>query len=249
MGINSLDDSLKQNGFSDSFADVFGQWSIANVLNDTSANAKFGYTRDGLRDFHVAPTKVFNNISDNITFAASDDIKDWQERWYDVSQFTLGQKHILKIKFSSPSLESFYVPYLVFKSDGSQVLSVFRPSTKSDTLYILDIGQGVGRVLFMPIKTDKVSGFTASETAIPLTFTIERTDTFPQEVLTPFVTSSPLPSPTPLINATNFPLYGIPDGSLIRADGDYKYLCSQRPLASAYYQLQDFQFLLPVRFC
>ena len=72
----------------------------------------------------------------------------------------------------------------------------------------------------MPIKKDKISGFTSDEVAIPLALSVERTGAIPQEA-----TAIPTPSPsllTPMISAVNFPLPNIPDGSLIRADGDYK---------------------------
>ncbi len=85
IGIASINDAFKQNGFSDSFLDVFGQWTTANILNDTSVNPKFGYARDGLRTFHIAPTKTFSNLGDDINLVVSDAIKDWQGRWYDIS--------------------------------------------------------------------------------------------------------------------------------------------------------------------
>jgi len=220
VGMTSINDALKQNGFSDSFPDVFSQWMSANILNDTSVNSKFGYTRDGLKTFHIAPTKTFVNLGDDITFATSDMVKDWQGRWYDVSQFTNGGKSVLKINFSSPSLASFYVSYLVLKNDGSQTLSVFNPAIGSSTLYIGDIGTDTKRVILMPIKRDKISGFTPDETATSLVLSVERIATIPGEAAT---MPTPLPSSTPLaINTVNFPLPNIPDGSLIRADGDYK---------------------------
>ena len=218
IGIISLNEALKQNGFTDSFLDVFSQWMSANILNDASVNAKFGYTRDGLRTFHTTPTKTFSNLGDNITFAMSDVVKDWQGRWYDVSQFAAGSKNVLKINFSSPSLASFYIPYLVLRTDGSQDFSIFSPTVYSSTLYISGIGADVSKVFFMPIKRDKISGFISDETAIPLTFSIERTESAPQEIV---VVPSPPPS-FPSINAVKFPFPDIPDGSLIRADGDYK---------------------------
>ena len=220
VGIVSINDTLKQNGFSDSFLDVFSQWTAANILNDTSVNPKFGYTRDGLRTFHIAPTRTFSNLGDDITLAASDTIKDWQGRWYDVSQFANGGKGVLKINFSSPSVASFYVSYLVLKNDGSQILSVFNPAIDSSALYVSGIGTDVKEVVFMPIKRDKISGFTSDEVAIPLTLSVERIGAIPQEA-----TATPTPllsTPSPTINTVNFPLANIPDGSLIRANGDYK---------------------------
>lgn len=222
IGIASLNEALKQNGFVDSFADVFNQWAVANILNDVTASRKFGYIREGLRNFHVAPTKVFSNLGDAVTLAVSDIIKDWQSRWYDVSQFAAGQKKFLKISFFSPSLASFQVPYLVFKNDGSRTLFMFNPTVHLNTLYINNIGTDVNRVIFMPIKKDKISGFTADEPVIPLTISVERADFAPREsavspaILTPSVSS---PSPLPAVTES---IPSVPDGSLIRAENDYK---------------------------
>jgi hypothetical protein len=220
VGMASINDALKQNGFSDSFLDVFSQWTAANILNDASINPKFGYARNGLQTFHIAPNKTFINLGDNIALATSDMVKDWQGRWYDVSQFANGGKSVLKINFSSPSVASFYVSYLVLKNDGSQVLSVFNPAISSSTLYVSGIGTDVKRVILMPIKRDKISGFTSDETVMLLALSVERTAAIPQEAV---ATPTPSPStPTPTIDAVNFPLPNIPNGSLIRADGDYK---------------------------
>ncbi len=219
-GIASVNDTLKQNGFSDSFLDVFSRWTIAGILNDASSDPKLGYTRDGLKAFHIAPSKAFINLGDNVVLATSDAIKDWQGKWFDVSQFSTGGRDILKINFSSPSLASFNIYYLVLKNDGSQALFMFNPVPNSSALYVGGIGADVKEVVFMPVKKDKISGFTSGEIAVPLAFSIERTGTMPQEAI---ATPAPLPSsPTPTISAVNFPLPNIPDGSLVRADGGYK---------------------------
>lgn len=220
IGMASINDALKKNGFSDSFIDIFSQWTAANILNDTSVNPKFGYTHDGLRTFHVVPTKTFINLGDDITLTASDAIKDWQGRWYDVSLFAAGGKDILKINFSSSSVTSFNVYYIVVKTDGSQTLSVFNPAINSSALYVGGIGTDVKRIILTPIKKDKISGFTPDEAVVSLALSVERTGTIPQEAV---ATPAPLPSmPAPTISAVNFPLPDIPDGSLARADGDYK---------------------------
>jgi len=219
IGIASINDALKQNGFSDSFLDIFSQWTAANILNDASVNPRFGYVRDGLKTFHIAPTKTFSNLSDNVTLVLSDIIKDWQGKWYEVSQFANGGKNTLEINFSSPSLVSFNVYYLILKTDGSQTLSLFTPTVSSSGLYISGIGADVKKVLLMPVKKDKISGFTADETAVPLVLSVDRAESAPQEAV---IAPALIPTPAPPAAAIQFPLVGIPDGSLIRAEGDYK---------------------------
>ena len=218
-GIASLEDALAKNGFKDSFKDVFNSWLAANFLNDTSLNSKFGYSRGGMTNFHIVPSRVLNNLTDDVTFVVSDSIKDWQGRWYDISQFSPGKNNFLRINFSSPSLASFHVPYIVFKTDGSMTMGTFNPDSNANVLYLGQIGVDINRVLLMPVKQDKISGFGASETPVTLTFTVDRTASMSQSTL---VTPTSLPTPVvPMTTITN-PGPFLTDGSLVRARGDSK---------------------------
>lgn len=222
IGVSSLNEALAKNGSAASFNNVFSDWLIANFLNDASINPKFGYTRDGLKNFHVAPNKTFLNLSDDITMVTSDSIKDWQGRWYDVSQFAPGQNGFLKIKFSSPSVTSFYIPYIIFKTDGSRIPSVFNPAYNSDTLYLGEIGKDLNRMVFMPIKKDKISGFGQEEVPISLTISLDRIKSAPQESTAPLAVAAIPTGQQSSSRPTVQPRLSIPDGSLVRAAGDYK---------------------------
>jgi hypothetical protein len=227
IGIPSLNEALRQNNFSDSFLDIFGHWITASILNNTSVNQKFGYSREGLKNFRITPTRTFTNIDDNTVFAVSDFIKDWQAKWYEISSFTIGKKNFLKVDFSSPSLTSFKVFYLVLKNDGSQLFSAFSPIPRSSTLYFNDLTE-IKRVILMPVKTDKISGFSSEEPSLLLTLSFQRIETLPEGVQVSGQQSSGVSSflnqPAPVIEPekVSFPLPGIPDGSLIRAENDYK---------------------------
>src|SRR3989344_845387 len=54
FGIQSLNMSLNKNGYQDSFADLFNSWSIANKLNYTKINPKFGYDDPDLTQFRTS---------------------------------------------------------------------------------------------------------------------------------------------------------------------------------------------------
>ena len=227
IGISSLNEALGQNGFSDSFLDAFSQWVAANFLNDTSINQKFGYSREGLKNLRIAPTRSFTNLDDNMVFAVSDFIKDWQAKWYEISNFPVGKKNFLKVDFSSPSLASFRVFYLVLKNDGSQLFSVFNPTPTASVLYLEDVAS-IKKIVFMPIKTDKIAGFSSQETPLLLTLSFQRVESIPQGVSIGSQQSSNIapsltqPAPVAQSEKISFPLPGIPDGSLIRAENDYK---------------------------
>lgn len=222
-GIPNLNEALNKNGFKENFADVFTYWLIADVLNDASLDSRFGYSRSGLTSFRVSPTKVFANLTDDITLAQSDFLKDWQGTWYDITQFAPGQNNFLRITFSSPSLASFYIPYIVFKTNGSKTIAVFQPQANSGILYLGPIGSEISRVILMPIKKDRLSGFGSSETAVSLTTAFDRVKSLPagQAIPTPQLTpaSTPMPPAGPIHSVSPV---NVSDNSLIRVGGDAK---------------------------
>ena len=219
-------EALVKNGFSDSFVDVFRDWLIANFLNDKSVNPKFGYSRGGLSDLHTEQSGAITGIQENTVVTISDSIKDWQGRVYDISQLQAGNNNTLRINFDSFSLASFYISYLIFKPDGQYQLYDFSPAPSSKEINIPGIGTYFNRIVLIPIKKDKLSGFSSNETPVSLTISLERVVSTPPT--TPIL--NPISAQTAHAVVNNFQLEpstynletNLPDGSLIRARGDYK---------------------------
>lgn len=224
VGIASVNESLTRNGFSDVFADIYRDWLIANFINDLLNSGRFGYSNKGLNDFRVDSTRTIQNLGDNAASSIADTIKDWQGRWYDISQFASGQNNVLKITFDSSSLASFNVSYIVFSVDGKYETYSFNPVPSSNTLFIYDIGIEVSRIVIMPIKKDKLSGFSFNEIPAQLTLSFERVTSSPENT----VLALPLTNPSeaiknPILETSNYKLEtNLPAGSLIRAENDFK---------------------------
>lgn len=220
-GIPSINEALARNNFKDSFIDLYGDWLTANVLNDSTIDSRFGYARNELKNFRIIPAKVLNNLGDNGILMISDLIKDWQARWYEISQFSPGQKGVLKVGFSSPSLASFLVRFMVFKSGSTKSVGIFDPLSNAGVLHVAGIGTDFDKIILMPIKKDKLAGFGSDETAVQLTTSVERVDFVPLGYVTPtLLTDQSAPTPFPTLSVR--PAVVIPDGSLIRAEGDFR---------------------------
>ena len=131
-----------------------------------------------------------------------------------------GNNNTLRINFDSFSLASFYISYLIFKPDGQYQLFDFSPVPGSREISIPGIGADFNRVVIIPIKKDKLSGFSSNETSVSLTVTFERVFSAPAVVLTPIPIIN---SSTPVLNTKyEIPSTNLSDGSLIREHGDYK---------------------------
>lgn len=240
VGMESIDAALAKNGFNEKFIDVFRLWLAANIVNNTGLSPKLSYTRDGLKNFHVNPTKLLSELGDNNTYAVGDLIKDWQGSWYDIANFAAGQKPVLKIVFSSQSLASFSIVYAVFRNDGTGSIMFFDPHQSASSIYVNGIGNDVNRVIVMPFKKDKMSGFSSNETPVSLAFTIDRINSTPSEAVVkpppisdtfpgpiPQTSSQPQPAAVPTSTPASFgnnlimpETFGLRDGGLIRARGD-----------------------------
>ena len=225
-GFNSLAESLTANGYPGTFLDIYRDWLIANFLNDSVLDPKFSYSRSDLGGLHVSATQTITELGDNTVLAISDSIKDWQGRWYDISQLQSGAKNVLKIDFNSPSLASFYISYLVFGTDGKYLAYDFNPTPSSNALYIPNIGSDAGRIVLMPIKKDKLAGFSSNEPTIPFTISFERVASVPLAAAAP----NPILTPISSVAVNNSQLepgtYNLKPsfsgGSLLRARGDSK---------------------------
>ena len=215
-GLNSLAAALIKNGVKDSTFEIYRRWVISNFINDQLSTGKFGYKNKFLSDMRVPPSRYLSGLDDDIKYVVPDSIKDWSGVWYDFYDLGLGTENILKISFDSTSLASFNISYLVFRLDGSYVDRLFSPTPEANAIYLSGMGTEFNRVLLMPIKKDKVAGFSSREDAVDLSTALERVSVVPDNyaVLNIDKSGDVIEIPT---NPTLFP-----DGTLIRARGDHK---------------------------
>ena len=176
----------------------------------------------------MAPSGVISNLGDDQAVPISDAIKDWQARWYEISHFAAGRNNFLRLKFSSDSLASFTISYLIYHSDGTAQVDRFDPMVANDTLIIDATRTDINKVVVMPIKHDRIGGFSANEPALQLTMVVDRIAGIPVAVVVPtatptFTPTTPSPTgsgptaPSPSAHPADFNLH---EGDFIRAQGD-----------------------------
>ncbi len=218
-GFNSLAESLLKNGYPEHFVSIYSNWLAANFINDASSDKKYSYLKKDLTDLRVRSSNSIVNLGDGASFVISNSIKDWQGKWYDIYQLQSGSKNVMKINFDSPSLTSFLISYFIFGNDGNYQAYEFTPSPTNKELYISSIGTDVSRIVIIPVKKDKIAGFSYNETPINLTISFARVSLAPVMATTiQPVKTQVLPVP---VSSSNTRL-NLRDGSLIRARGDNK---------------------------
>jgi len=207
-GIASINEALRELGFNKTFSDVFFDWVVTNYLNDCKIDGqKYCYLTNSLTEkIRVSPTvsQVFSS-SGIFSISWTDFVKDWSGHWY---QFSGGNAN-LKISFKEPSSTVFKVAYIIQRINGSAEIRFLNlDASGQGTGLVENFGTDVSSVVLVPVSITNASGFGISEPFREFSYQVSLTS---EAVIAQ--PPSPQPSGVPPV---------IPNGSLIRAKGDYK---------------------------
>lgn len=218
-GIESINAALVKNGRNISFNDLYLQWAVANAINDISFEQAYGYFREGLRqELRLAPTQTLTGVDDQADVTWIHEFKDWQAKWFWVTGFRPGQNNVFQVNFSGPQKAWFKVAAVIFNQNGKKEVRFHDLSDSSASTPVhFNLSEGVEKIILIPVKMEKFSGFGEKEELTSLAMHFKRVAAMPSPTpaLRPFPTSRPslLPAVTP-------EKYGLKEGDFIRAEGD-----------------------------
>ncbi len=202
VGIKSINNALKNLGYNIAFSEIFTNWTVANLLNNCSIGETYCYLNPNLNQSHfkidLSKGLIVPGGTENIS------IKDWQPIYYKFEAASALDGKILKIDFEKENSDDlFKVPLVAYNSDGTISISFIDTTGNKAVAYVQDFGQKINSVVVIPSKQSKFSDFSDNDpsTSFKLSASlVDKTLASEDEVLT-------LP---------------YPDGSLLRAKGDYK---------------------------
>jgi hypothetical protein len=218
VGIASIDQALSEVGSPDRFSNIFINWEITNYINDCrfGEGQKFCYLNPALTysRLHVSPNMAnAMPVIEGSSFSYSDKVKDWSAHWYNI--FAQGKGLHLLLNLKGEANSNLQIPVILYNSRGPvaiRYLKVISGQNISDL--ILDFGSQTQNIILIPISTNKKTNFTASEPAYSFSYEAKITS------VAQLSSSSSRPndnSAGQVLAASNYP-----DGSLIRARGDFK---------------------------
>ncbi len=185
-GIESINETLRLYGFSQTFSDVFSDWTIANVLNDSSINQRYAYKSGHLNNFRISPTQSYTVSGAGVSFAVSNSVKDWQPYWYEFNTpVNSGDSLNLRVDFSAEAGTNFRVPFIAFKINGQKEIGFLPINGLNGILYLRNFGSEIYKVILIPANHSKVSGFTADDGTKSFNLKAQITTEFQEIVLTP----------------------------------------------------------------
>ena len=168
-GIDSINAWLSDHGYSERFIDVFGNWAVANYINQTSTDIRFGYTDLNLSDIRIAPTdvQVLNYPDSTFSFF----LKPWQAEWYKFvapSSVPVGQN--LRVSWNVPNISFIYI------DNSNNVQAVYNGQI---------IPTGVTSFMLIPFSHPAGSSDAQSEPSINVLLTLEYTTEPPVPAVIP----------------------------------------------------------------
>jgi len=118
VGVDSINEVLKNSGSKEAFSDIYANWAIAVYLNDCSVSPKYCYKNSKLKDVKVLPVNTYMPFFQESSVSANQLINDWSTNW----QKFVGGVGDFKLDIKSPKDCNFKVSYIVKDlSDKSSV--------------------------------------------------------------------------------------------------------------------------------
>ncbi|MFH1938003.1 MAG: hypothetical protein ABIJ60_00505, partial [Patescibacteria group bacterium] len=215
VGIASIDKALSDLGHTETFSDIFADWSVANYLNDCQIGTenKYCYLNKNLtyQRLHTDYTVSYSGFP-NLIVSRSSSIKDWLSYWYRFRQGTVQStdRDTLKLEFTgSDNKGDFRVPYIVIDQNNQTTVKFISLEDQKGIAYIPNFTSLNKSVIMIPFNQYQKENFGANESSTSFTFTASSVDTL---VIEDIVGD----------NEDNNSINDYPEGSLLRAKNDYK---------------------------
>lgn len=219
-GLASINEALAAQQYTLDFGEIFLRWAVANAVNDVSMEATYGYFNENLRaEIKAPPTELVTRFFDQTKATLEHQFKDWQAKWFWFSGFAPGNNNFFQVEFSGPNRPFFRLAVVIFYQNGGKEVKFFDLEDPANVALQFDLKQDIEKIIFIPVKMEKISGFGAQEPLSSLTMNFQRIEN--ASVNIPISTPSPTPSPTPAPVVLPKPSdFGLREGDFIRAEGD-----------------------------
>jgi len=160
VGIPSLNEALKKNGYSDDFSKVFANWSIAVLVNDCSLGSQYCYLNQNLKSLKILPELNYLPLAGESTLQVSNYAKDWAGNWIKF----IGGQGTLKLEFIGDSKINFEVPYVTQDSSSKYAINFLNlDDFQRGDIFIKNFGKNYNSLTIIPTIHNKLSGFDGIE--------------------------------------------------------------------------------------
>ncbi|MBI4359096.1 MAG: peptidoglycan-binding protein [Candidatus Nealsonbacteria bacterium] len=168
-GIDSLNEVLKKLGFTESFSEIFTNWTVASFVNDCNLDVRYCYLNESLRSFRIVPQANFLPPVTQTSLSVVNTTKEWSGNWYKF----FGAKGNLTLEFNGNSATaSFKIPYLLEGKDGkTNVDFMSLDGLSRGRLTVKDFDKNYFTLIIIPSLRGKSSNFSSLEPTVQFSWT------------------------------------------------------------------------------
>ena len=162
VGIESINQFLQGHGYKEKFSNVFENWTVANYLNDTLSDRRYGYQRSELKNIRITPEQLFLSYPSPYIFSYNS--KSWQSAWYKYNFSSLPSDKAIKISYNPDYL------FRVLYTDN-----LGRVGVLNNPGYITNPGS-LNSIVLMPVSEIETVNFGSEETSRAIFFSMDYVD-------------------------------------------------------------------------
>ncbi len=178
VGINSINDALKRNGFKEDFSQIFTDWTIATFLNDCNFGSKYCYLNQHLKNIRVAPLINFIPLTGESVLSIKFVSRDWAGNWHRI----VGGKGTLILEFEGSGEVLFRIPYLICDRQEKCVLSfLVLDEKKKGRIVVQEFNTKNTSLTIIPSVQSKNFGFDGFEKGHFFSWRVSVVDKIPEE--------------------------------------------------------------------
>jgi len=161
VGIPSLNEALKNQGFKEDLAQVFQDWVIAIYLNNCDFGKNYCYQNESLKNLRILPSLIYLPPTEKTEFSLNYSISQWSGNWYKIIG---GGGEKLKINFQGDKRVNFKIIYILCQDNKSCQINNFLLSDEQKGEMLFDgFGKKFTSLTLIPLIQDKISGFGEKE--------------------------------------------------------------------------------------
>lgn len=177
VGIKSINDALKKNGYSETFADIFTDWTIAIILNDCSFGEKYCYLNPRFDGLKVLPDIRDLPSSHNSSFSSRVSTKNWLGNWYKI----VGGKDDLAFEFDGEPDLTYRVPYILCDNKNDCEINFIDLDENNHGEVVIEDFNAYSQFIFIPSLQSKLTGFNSKEKEYYFTYKVATDITIKEE--------------------------------------------------------------------
>lgn len=146
VGIESINEALKNRGYDKTFEEIYTDWTIAILLNDCDLGEYYCYKNPYLKNIRIVPFNNFLPYSGTSELRLNNILNNWSAHWQKFS----GGWGDLKIDFDGSDRTDFEITCIVESDEGYYIGSLDLNSKQEGGIIVEGMGDEIVSVIIIP---------------------------------------------------------------------------------------------------